>query len=324
MSLRESSEFASVPVLVTGGAGFIGSHLVDALLAAGASVRVLDDLSTGRRENLAHCVDKIDFIVGDMRDQAVSQRACAGIEIVFHQAALGSVPRSLEKPDATISVNLNGSAVLFTAARDANVKRIVYASSSSVYGDSQIMPKKEGTEGKPLSPYAMSKAMVEQTADVFARCFGMEFLGLRYFNVYGPRQDPEGPYAAVIPRFFAACAQGQQPVIFGDGEQSRDFTFVGDVVRANMLAARASKSATGRVYNIGAQGSITVKELATKIISLSGKNLTPKYLDARNGDVRHSQADASNAFSAFAFRAETTMSDGLAITRDAYVKGAAE
>ncbi|MBK8169255.1 MAG: SDR family oxidoreductase [Sandaracinaceae bacterium] len=317
------SSFASVPVLVTGGAGFIGSHLVDALLAQGAKVRVLDDLSMGRRENLAHCVDKIDFIVGDMRDREMSKRACEGIEIVFHQAALGSVPRSLETPDATLSVNLNGSSILFTAARDAKVKRIVYASSSSVYGDSQIMPKKEGTEGKPLSPYAVSKAMVEQLADVFARCFGMEFLGLRYFNVYGPRQDPEGQYAAVIPRFFAACAQGKQPVIFGDGQQSRDFTYVGDVVRGNLLAAQAPKDACGSVYNIGAQGSITVKDLANTIIRLSGRKLEPKYVDARNGDVRHSQADATRAFEAFGFQAETTMEDGLRVTRDAYLKGGA-
>lgn len=313
-----SSSFASAEVLVTGGAGFIGSHLVDALLLAGAKVRVLDDLSTGRKANLAHCLDKIDFIVGDMRDASIAKRACAGVDTVFHQAALGSVPRSLEHPDATLSVNLNGSSVLFTAARDAKVRRVVYASSSSVYGDSTVMPKREGTEGKPLSPYAVSKAMVEQLADVFARCFSMEFIGLRYFNVYGPRQDPEGPYAAVIPRFFAACHADKSPVIYGDGEQSRDFTFVGDVVRANLLAARADHSACGRVYNVGAQGSITVKKLAETIIRLSGKPLAPEHLAPRGGDVRHSQADASRAYDAFGFRAETNMEQGLALTRDAY------
>lgn len=315
-----SSPFASVQVLVTGGAGFIGSHLVDALLLAGAKVRVLDDLSTGRKENLAHCLDKIDFIVGDMRDPATSRRACDAVDTVFHQAALGSVPRSLEHPDATLSVNLNGTAVLFTAARDAKVRRVVYASSSSVYGDSTIMPKREGTEGKPLSPYAVSKAMVEQLADVFSRCFAMQFIGLRYFNVYGPRQDPEGPYAAVIPRFFAACHAGKAPVIYGDGEQSRDFTFVGDVVRANLLASQANASACGRVYNVGAQGSITVKKLADTIIHLSGKSLVAEHLPARGGDVRHSQADASRAFEAFGFRSETSMDQGLANTRDAYMK----
>ncbi len=209
--------------LVTGGAGFIGSHLVDALLARNARVTVLDDLSTGRLENLGGNLDRITFLRGDVRDLQTCRRACQGADLVFHQAALGSVPRSMADPASTFAVNVGGMANVLTAARDAFVRRIVYASSSSVYGDSETLPKREGDEGRPLSPYALSKSTCEEVAAVFARCFGMDLVGLRYFNVYGPRQDPEGPYAAVVPRFFAAALAGEPPVVHGDGEQSRDF-----------------------------------------------------------------------------------------------------
>jgi nucleoside-diphosphate-sugar epimerase len=202
------ADFRDLPVLVTGGAGFIGSHLVDALLERGARVRVLDNFATGRRENLAHSIGRIELMEGDIRDAATCGRACDGVAVVFHQAALGSVPRSMKDPATTIAVNVGGTANVFAAARDAKVSRVVYASSSSVYGDSDKLPKREGEEGKPLSPYALSKVMNEQLADVFTLCFGVELIGLRYFNVYGPRQDPQGPYAAVIPRFFAAVLSG--------------------------------------------------------------------------------------------------------------------
>ena len=194
--------------LVTGGAGFIGSHLVDALLERGARVRVLDDLSSGSLENLAGAHARIEFLHDDIRDPGACRRACAGVTWVFHQAARGSVPRSMADPATSIAINVSGTVNIFAAARDEKVARVIYASSSSVYGDSPKLPKREGEEGRPLSPYALSKVVNEQLADVFGRCYGMPFVGLRYFNVYGPRQDPEGPYAAVIPRFFKACLDG--------------------------------------------------------------------------------------------------------------------
>src|SRR5262245_39452117 len=232
-----SIDWSSCPVLVTGGAGFIGSHLVDALLERGAKVRVLDSFATGFRRNLEHCASRIELLEGDIRDTGTCRRASEGTQYVFHQAALGSVPRSVDDPATSIAVNVAGTANVFAAARDAGVSSVVYASSSAVYGDSERMPKREGQEGRPLSPYATSKWMNEELAEVYTRCYGIRFVGLRYFNVYGPRQDPSGPYAAVVPRFFEAAAERRAPVIFGDGLQSRDFTFVADVVEANLLAA---------------------------------------------------------------------------------------
>ncbi len=300
------------PVLVTGGAGFIGSHLVDRLLALGASVTVLDNFATGRRQNLAHCLDRIELIEGDIRDLDCCQRAIDGRAYVFHQAALGSVPRSVKDPATSLAVNVGGTANVFTAARDANVSRVVYASSSSVYGTSQRLPKREGEEGEPMSPYALSKRMDEELAAVFTRCYGMQLVGLRYFNVFGPRQDPAGPYAAVIPRFFAACRQGERPVIFGDGEQSRDFTFVGDVVEANLRAALAP-GAEGRAYNIGAGGQKTVNDLARAIAKLCGFTGGIEYRPPRAGDVAHSRADASAAKEKLGFVAQTSLEEGLAL-----------
>jgi len=310
-------DFQGATVLVTGGAGFIGSHLVDGLLDRGARVRVLDDLSTGHRENLAHCADEIDLIVGDIRDLPTCHRACEGVSVVFHQAALGSVPRSMADPSTSIDVNIGGTTNMFAAARDAKVRRVVYASSSSVYGDSTIMPKREGQEGLPLSPYALSKKVDEQLADLFTRCFGMEIIGLRYFNVYGPRQDPNGPYAAVVPRFFAACRAGRSPTIYGDGLQSRDFTFVGDVVRANLLAASAPRSSCGRAYNIGAGGTTSVKELAETICRITACPASPVHEPPRAGDVPFSQADTTDARERIGFVAKVTLSEGLALTAKA-------
>lgn len=301
-------------VLVTGGAGFIGSHLVDGLLAIDARVRVLDNLETGHRKNLAHVADRIELIEDDIRDAKACQRACEGVDYVFHQAALGSVPRSIDEPATSIAVNVAGTANVFAAARSAGVKRVVYASSSSVYGDDEGLPKREGHEGNPLSPYAVSKWMDEELADTFARCYGMQLVGLRYFNVYGARQDPRGPYAAVIPRFFQACAEGTPPTIFGDGQQSRDFTHVSDVVRANMLAAAADTEGA-IALNIGAGSTTTVTELAETIIAVMGADLEPKYVDPRPGDVRFSRADASRALGAIAWKAEVALADGLAKTK---------
>ncbi|HYN22311.1 MAG TPA: NAD-dependent epimerase/dehydratase family protein [Thermoanaerobaculia bacterium] len=302
-------------VLVTGGAGFIGSHLVDALLAGGAQVRVLDDFSSGRRDNLPADVKVIE---GDIRDMPVCRRACAGMAVVFHQAALGSVPRSLADPATTMAVNVTGTANVLAAAREAGVRRVVYASSSSVYGDAQPVVKKEGEEGRPLSPYAASKVMNEELAEVFARCYGMELIGLRYFNVYGPRQAPEGPYAAVIPRFFRACLAGEAPVIYGAGEQSRDFTFVDDAVRANLLAAAAPAEACGRSYNVARGERTTIAELASRVREVAGSGLPPRHEPPRPGDVLHSQADPSAAERRLGFRAEVGLSTGLARARTHY------
>ena len=313
-----TNAFHDVPVLITGGAGFIGSHLADALLERGARVRVLDNFATGRRENLAGCIARIELIEGDIRDAEACHRACEGVRFVFHQAALGSVPRSMKDPATTIAVNVGGTANIFAAARDARVARVVYASSSSVYGDSEKLPKREGEEGRPLSPYALSKVMNEQLADIFARCFGMEFIGLRYFNVYGPRQDPDGPYAAVIPRFFKAFANDEAPVIYGDGEQARDFTFVADAVRANLLAADAPVDACGRAYNIGGGQSTSVASLAGLIREAVGGGPEPVHEPPRPGDVRASLADVSRAGNAIDYVPTLTLNEGLKRAVDFY------
>jgi nucleoside-diphosphate-sugar epimerase len=315
--MSSKPNLAGFRVLVTGGAGFIGSHLVDALLAAGGAVRVLDNFETGRRENLVHVADQIEIIQADIRDLDACQRACEGVTFVLHQAALGSVPRSMATPANSVAVNVSGTANLFAAARDHGVRRVVYASSSSVYGTSERLPKREGEEGRPLSPYALSKWMNEELADVFERCFGMQLVGLRYFNVYGPRQDPNGPYAAVIPRFFASCRAGNQPVIYGDGAQSRDFTFVGDVVQANLLAMQ-SESESGRAYNVGAGQRTTVKELADAIIRATGFRGEPRHLPERAGDVKHSLADTSAIRHAFGWSAQTNLDAGLARSAEYY------
>ena len=313
-----TSDLKGLPVLVTGGAGFIGSHLVDALLERGAEVRVLDSFATGRPENLAHCRDRIELFEGDIRDRSRCREACEGVRIIFHQAALGSVPRSLEDPSTTVEVNVSGTANVFTAARDAGVRRVVYASSSSVYGDSSSLPKREGEEGKPLSPYALSKAMNEELAEVYASCFGLEPIGLRYFNVYGPRQVPDGPYAAVIPRFFMAYLRGEAPLIYGDGEQSRDFTFVGDAVAANLRAAAAPAEAAGTAYNVAAGSRTTVNELAARIRGAAGGGPEPHHETPRAGDVRHSQAAPELAQRHLGFSAGTSLAEGLALTAPSY------
>jgi nucleoside-diphosphate-sugar epimerase len=305
-------------VLVTGAAGFIGSHLVDALIARGARVRALDNLATGFRENLAHLNGRIEFVESDIRDAAACREACDGSAVVFHQAALGSVPRSMKDPSTSIAVNVSGTANVFAAARDAGARRVVYASSSSVYGDSARLPKREGEEGRPLSPYALSKAVDEQLAANFARCYGMELVGLRYFNVYGPRQDPDGPYAAVIPRFFKACLTGEAPVIYGDGSQSRDFTYVSDAVEANLLAAGAPASACGRAYNVGGGRSTSVSELARAVREVTGSGPEPRHEAPRPGDVLHSAADLSLSERELGYRPRVGMNEGLSRSFEHY------
>ena len=314
-----SPDLKGVGVLVTGAAGFIGSHLVDALLERGARVRGLDNYSNGRPANLAGCRDRIEMIEGDIRDLPTCRRACAEVDLIFHEAAVGSVPRSIEDPATTLAANVGGTANLFAAARDAKVRRLIYASSSSVYGDSPALPKREGQEGSPLSPYAASKVMNEELAAVFGRCYGMELIGLRYFNVYGPRQDPDGQYAAVIPRFFKAYAAGEAPVIYGDGEQSRDFTFVADAVAANLRAAVAPESALGRAYNIAGGHGTTVNQLARAIREALGGGPSVRYEAARRGEVKHSVADISLARDVLGFVPTVNLTEGISKCRDHYL-----
>ena len=311
-------QLQGVQVLVTGGAGFIGSHLVDGCLSLGAQVRVLDNLATGNIENLSHCSDDIEFLEGDLRDPEACQRAAQGCTVVFHQAALGSVPRSVKDPATSFAVNVQGMVNLVTAAKDAGAKRLVYASSSSVYGDSPTLPKVVGEEGKPLSPYAATKQMNEQIAAVFATSYGLESIGLRYFNIYGARQDPEGAYAAVIPRFFKAALAGDPMIIFGDGEQSRDFTHVSDAVRGNLLAAGAGAEACGRAYNIAAGHATSVNDLAGEIAQLCGSSSKPSYEPPRPGDVKHSLADMTETTAALEYEPTVTLADGLAASLDHY------
>ena len=302
---------AQASVLVTGGAGFIGSHLVDALLAQGAEVRVLDNLSTGRIENLDSCRDRFELIEGDIRDLETCRAACTGVDFVLHQAALGSVPRSLADPATTVAVNCLGTTNVFTAARDNDVARIVYASSSSVYGDSEQLPKREGSEGRTLSPYALSKKVCEDLAAQFSRSFDMQIVGLRYFNVYGPRQRPDGPYAAVIPRFFAAALTGKELLIHGDGEQSRDFTAVAEAVTANLLAVRARSADFSVGYNVATGHRTTVNAIARAITDLSGRETRVRHESPRPGDVRHSQAELSRSRRDLGYNPRITLEKGL-------------
>ncbi len=312
------ADWTGKTVLVTGAAGFIGSHLVDALLDRGASVRALDNLATGKLANLEGLLHRVELLREDLRDTEACARACRGATVVFHQAALGSVPRSLEDPASTIAVNVTGTANLFDAARRAGVRRVVYASSSSVYGDNPGVPKREGEEGAPLSPYAASKQMVEQLAAVFGSAYAMELVGLRYFNVYGPRQDPLGPYAAVIPRFFHAYLSGRAPVIYGDGAQTRDFTFVADAVSANLLAGSAPASACGRAYNVGGGRQTSVRELALRIRETAGGGPEPASEPPRRGDVPHSLADLSRVRGALGYEPQWDLPRGLSRSLEHY------
>ena len=312
-------------VVVTGGAGFIGSHLVEDLAINGYHVRVFDNFVTGSMENLEqlgngslHPGRDFEVVRGDIRDVHAVDQVMRGAEAVFHQAALGSVPRSIEDPLTTHTVNADGTLQVFWAARHRNVRRIVYASSSSVYGDSESLPKCEGSEGRPLSPYALSKRIDEEYGRLFLQLYGLETVGLRYFNVYGPRQDPDGPYAAVIPRFISAVLSSRAPIIYGDGRQSRDFTFVKDVVQANLAAVSASTEACGAAYNIGRGDRTTVVELLATIQGLLGSSIEARFEDPRPGDVKHSSADTSAAQKMLGFAASTDLKTGLELSMDSY------
>lgn len=302
--------------LVTGGAGFIGSHVIEHLLARGDTVRVLDNLSTGALANVEAAVgvrrDEVDVVTGDVQDPAVCERAVDGIEVVFHLAALGSVPRSMRDPWASHDANTNGTLRLLEACRAAGVRRFVYSSSSSVYGDTPTLPKVETAEPLCRSPYAASKLAAEQYALAYARAGLLEAVALRYFNVFGPRQSPQGSYAAVIPLFLRAASDGVPAIIYGDGQQSRDFTYVDNVVHANLLAADGPAArVSGQVVNVGAGARTSLLELAALVETVSGAALTIEHRPPRAGDVRDSLAGLDRARAVLGYTPRVSLLDGL-------------
>ena len=304
------SSAAGRRALVTGGAGFIGSHLADALVDAGWRVRVLDDLSSGVEQNLASCRDRIELLRGDVRDPAAVREAVAGVEVVFHQAAIVSVPRSLADPLASHAVNSAGTLCVLESARAAGVRRVVFASSCAVYGNRERPPHAESLASAPRSPYAVQKQIGEAYCRLYAEEYRLETVALRYFNVFGPRQSAEGGYAAVIPRFVEACRSGTAPRVEGDGEQTRDFVFVADAVRANQLAADAPR-ASGTCVNVASGRQTSVKELLDHIRALTGARVDAVHEPARPGDVRHSGADLRRARELLGFEPATTLREGL-------------
>lgn len=306
--------------LVTGGAGFIGSNLTEAILNLGYKVRVLDNFSTGKRENIEQFLNNESFelIEGDIRDIETCKKACEGVDYVLHQAAWGSVPRSIKMPVLYEEINIKGHLNMMEAARENNIKKFVYASSSSVYGDHPALPKKEGTEGSILSPYALTKKVNEEYADLYFRLYGLETVGMRYFNVFGRRQDPNGFYAAVIPKFVKQLINNEAPQINGDGETSRDFTYIDNVIEANLKACLAGKEASGQAFNIAYGGRETLNNLYNKLCKLLNKNIKPIYKEERAGDIRHSNADISKAKRLLEYSPDYSMDRGLELTIEWY------
>lgn len=311
-----NEDLSKLSFLVTGGAGFIGSNLVEYLLKFGAkNVRVLDDLSNGYYENIQKFVGlpNFEFIEGDIRDFTTCTEAVKGIDFVSHQAALGSIPRSIADPITTNQVNIDGFLNMLTAVKNSNeVKRFVYAASSSTYGDSKELPKVEGFEGKPLSPYAITKAVNEMYARVFSSVYNIQTIGLRYFNVFGPNQSPDNPYAAVIPLFLKNLINDQSPTIHGDGKQSRDFTFVSNVVKANILAFfNCNSDQKAEVVNIACGEQITLISLWDEMLKITGKNIEPNFVSSRLGDIKHSLASIEKANKILGYSPEISVKEGL-------------
>ena len=304
-------------VLVTGGAGFIGSHLAEALIHAGHRVRVLDNLYSGRRANLQRVRREVEFVKGDCADPATARRAMRGIEAVFHEAAIPSVARSVQDPLTSHRGNATATLSVLTAARDAGVRRVIYAGSSSVYGDSKRLPKREDMETRPLSPYAVGKLTGEHYLRIYASLYGLETLTLRYFNVFGPRQDASSPYSGVISLFTAALFAGRRPVIYGDGTQSRDFTYVANVVDAN-LRALALPTAQGEVMNVATGKRVTLNRLLAALGRLTGRTAHARHLAPRPGDVQHSLADITRARKVLGYRPLVDFETGLRETVDWY------
>jgi len=311
--------------MISGGAGFIGSNLTESLLGDGNTVRVLDDFSTGRRENLAEAEEwaragggAFELIEADIRDLPTCVTACDGADFVLHQAAAPSVPRSVEDPLGTNRINIEGTLNLLVAARDAGVRRFVFASSSSLYGESEVLPKVETMPPAPISPYGLQKLAAESYCGLFYRLYGLPTIALRYFNVFGPRQNPNSQYAAVVPRFMTALKSGQAPTIYGDGEQSRDFTFIGNVVQANLRACQADEPAFGRAFNIACGERTTLNELARRIGELVGRPIAPEHTESRTGDIRHSLAGIDEARTYLGFEPQIDLMTGLGRTLGAY------
>ena len=296
--------------LVTGGAGFIGSNIAEELVKRGHPVRIIDNFLTGKRENISSFLDKIELVEGDIRDYDACCRALEGVDFVLHQAALSSVSRSIEDPLLTNDINIKGTLNVLLASREAKVKGFVFASSAAVYGDNPILPKKEGNVGNPLSPYALSKLVGEKYCWIFSQIFGLSTVCLRYFNIFGPRQDPSSQYASVIPNFISRMLKGESPTIFGDGEQSRDFVYVFNVVEANILASKA-KGVSGEVFNIGCGEGTSVNSLASKLNEILREKINPSYDEPRPGDIRHSFADISKAKKMLKYEPQVPFGKGL-------------
>jgi nucleoside-diphosphate-sugar epimerase len=297
--------------LITGGAGFIGGHLGSELVARGHQVRILDNFSTGKRQNLAGILERIELIEGDLREVSTITAALKGMDGVFHQGALASVPRSIREPLLTHQCNLTATLTLLIAARECGVKRVVMASSSSVYGNSASLPKVESMPLNPLSPYALQKAAAELYVRLFYPLYGLETIALRYFNIFGPRQDPESEYAAVVPRFATRMLRGESPLIYGDGTQSRDFTYVENAVAANIAAIEAPVSACGQVYNIGCGERFSLNDLVSGINAILGTNIQPRYEPGRSGDVKHSLAEIQAAKDHLGYVPQVSFQEGL-------------
>lgn len=308
--------------LVTGGAGFVGSHLVEGLIERGKRVRVIDNFATGKRKNLEPWLDKIDLIEGDIRNPDDCQRACDGADVVLHEAAIPSVPKSVADPVTSHTVNVDGTFNMLSAARDAKVRRFVYAASSSAYGDTEVSPKHEQLLPGPKSPYAVAKLVGEYYCRTFYECFGLQTVSLRYFNVFGPRQDPKSQYAAAIPAFATAILQDRSPTVFGDGEQSRDFTYIENVIEANLLAAEADAT-QGEAVNIACGSSVTINAIIARINDLLGKSVASNHADPRAGDVRHSLADVSLAEKVIGYTPKVQFDEGLRRAIDWYVENVA-
>src|SRR6266478_6230151 len=303
--------------LVTGAAGFIGSSLVRALLDRGEQVRGIDNFDTGRRENLTEVLNRMDLHETDILDLGAMHKACEGVDYVLHQAAIPSVPKSVLDPLGSNQANVDGTVNVLVAARDAKVKRVVYAASSSAYGDTPTLPKHEGMSPSPISPYAVAKLASEHYMTSFYRCYGLETVSLRYFNIFGPRQDPSSPYSGVLAKFCTAFLEDTQPVIFGDGEQTRDFTYVENAVQANLLACDAP-NVSGKVFNVGVGGRFSLSQTVALLSQISGKSLETKYDPPRDGDIRDSQADISQAREFLGYEPTVTFEEGLRRTFDWY------
>jgi UDP-glucose 4-epimerase len=304
--------------LVTGGGGFVGSHLVERLLADGYRVRVLDNFATGRRSNLSGLESEIELIEGDIQSYERVHNSVRGCDLVFHQAALPSVPRSVQDPLTSTAVNVTGTLNVLLASRDEGVRRVIYASSSSVYGANPELPKREEMATLPLAPYAVSKLAGEGYCRSFHRVYGMDTVSLRYFNVFGPGQDPSSQYAAVVPNFITAFLEGGAPIVYGDGEQSRDFCFINNTVDANLLAAAAGPDAAGEVFNIACGARISLNEMLAELRRYTGKEIEATYVDPRPGDIKHSQADISKAREGLDYRPRVSAEQGLLRAFDAY------